>query len=105
MKRSKGSASIPKEAEFELILSDGSLYPRKGSFFAIDSQVDANTGTLRAVALFPNPEGLLRPGQYGRVRAVLRVEKGALVVPSGRSPSFRDPTRWRRSTRPTTPTS
>ena len=81
MKRSKGSASIPKDAEFELILSDGTLYPRKGSFFAIDSQVDANTGTLRTVALFPNPEGLLRPGQYGRVRAVLRVETGALVVP------------------------
>jgi membrane fusion protein (multidrug efflux system) len=81
MKRSKGVSTIPKDAEFDLVLSDGTLYPRKGRFFAIDSQVDANTGTLRAVAVFPNPEGLLRPGQYARVRAVLRVEKGALVVP------------------------
>jgi membrane fusion protein (multidrug efflux system) len=67
--------------EFDLILSDGSVYPRKGSFYAIDSQVDANTGTLRVVAEFPNPDGLLRPGQYARVRAVVGTEKGALVVP------------------------
>lgn len=77
-----GSSSIPAGTEFELILSDGSLYPRKGKFFAIDSQVDANTGTLRAVAVFPNPDGLLRPGQYAKVRATLKVEKGALVVPA-----------------------
>ena len=77
-----GSSSIPSGTEFELILSDGTLYPRKGRFYAIDSQVDANTGTMRAVAVFPNPEGLLRPGQYARVRATLKVEKGALVVPA-----------------------
>jgi membrane fusion protein (multidrug efflux system) len=67
--------------EFDLILSNGSTYPRKGTFFAIDSQVDANTGTLRVVVEFPNPDRLLRPGQYARVRAVVAVEKGALVVP------------------------
>ncbi len=76
-----GGAGIPAGTEFELILSDGSLYSRKGKFFAVDSQVDGNTGTLRAVAVFPNPDGLLRPGQYAKVRATLRVEKGALVVP------------------------
>jgi membrane fusion protein (multidrug efflux system) len=66
---------------FDLILSDGSVYARKGTFFAIDSQVDANTGTLRVVAEFPNPDGLLRPGQYARVRAVIGTVKDALVVP------------------------
>jgi membrane fusion protein (multidrug efflux system) len=66
---------------FDLILSDGSLYPKKGRFFAIDSQVDANTGTIRAVAVFPNPNGLLRAGQYAKVRAVVSVQKGALLVP------------------------
>jgi membrane fusion protein (multidrug efflux system) len=76
-----GSASIAEGTEFDLILSDGSTYPRKGRFFAIDSEIDGNTGTLRAVAVFPNPAGLLRAGQYGRVRAILRIEKGALVIP------------------------
>ena len=67
--------------DFELILSDGTKYPGKGTFLAIDNQVDGNTGTLRVAAIFPNPSGLLRPGQYAKVRAVVRVEKGALVVP------------------------
>jgi RND family efflux transporter MFP subunit len=79
--REPGSPSIPTGIAFDLILSDGTTYPRKGTFYAIDSQVDANTGTLRVVALFPNPEGLLRPGQYARVRAVVSIEKGAVVVP------------------------
>ena len=77
-----GSSGIPAGTEFDLILSDGSTYPKKGKFFAIDNQIDGNTGTLRAVATFPNPEGLLRPGQYAHVRAVLQVQKGALVVPA-----------------------
>ncbi|MFZ1056776.1 MAG: efflux RND transporter periplasmic adaptor subunit, partial [Opitutaceae bacterium] len=77
-----GASAIPADSEFDLVLSDGTTYPRKGRFFAIDNQVDANTGTLRAVAVFPNPDALLRPGQYARVRAVIRVEKGAVVVPA-----------------------
>jgi membrane fusion protein (multidrug efflux system) len=79
--RAPGSPSIPPGIAFEMILSDGTVYSRKGTFFAIDSQVDANTGTIRVVAEFPNPDGLLRPGQYARVRAVISTEKGALVVP------------------------
>ena len=79
--REPGAPSIPAGIEFELILSDGTTYPRKGAFFAIDRQVDANTGTLRVVALFPNPDGLLRPGQFARVRGVVSVEHGALLVP------------------------
>ncbi len=67
--------------EFDLILSDGSLYPRKGRFFAIDNQVNANTGTLQVVAIFPNPNGVLRAGQYAKVRTVVSVDKGALLVP------------------------
>jgi len=79
--RDPNAPSIPLGTQFDLILSDGSTYPEHGTFFAIDSQVDGNTGTLRVVALFPNPKGLLRPGQYAKVRAVVGVEKGALVVP------------------------
>jgi membrane fusion protein (multidrug efflux system) len=76
-----GSPSIPAGIKFDLILSDGSTYPKQGTFFAIDSQVEANTGTLRVVAVFPNPDRLLRPGQFAKVRAVISTEKGALVVP------------------------
>jgi membrane fusion protein (multidrug efflux system) len=79
--RDPKAPSIPPDMAFDLVLSDGTVYPLKGKFFAIDSEVDANTGTLKVVAEFPNPNGLLRPGQYARVRAVVSVEKGALLVP------------------------
>jgi len=64
----------------ELVLSDGSMYAHKGTFFMADRQVDVGTGALRIAALFPNPGNVLRPGQYGRVRAVMGVRKGAAVV-------------------------
>jgi membrane fusion protein (multidrug efflux system) len=80
--REPDAPSIPQGTEFQLVLSDGTVYPAKGRFFAIDRQVDANTGTLRVAALFPNPKGLLRPGQFARIRAVVNVEKGALLVPT-----------------------
>jgi membrane fusion protein (multidrug efflux system) len=79
--REPNAPSIPAGIAFELILADGSTYPGKGTFYAIDNQVDGNTGTLRVVATFPNPNALLRPGQYARVRAIVNVEKGALLVP------------------------
>jgi membrane fusion protein, multidrug efflux system len=75
------SPGIPPGAEFELILSTGTTYPLKGKFLALDRQVESNTGTLRAEALFPNPDGLLRPGQFARVRATVSVHKDALLVP------------------------
>lgn len=68
------------EMEHELVLADGSIYPQKGKFYAIDRQVDLQTGTIRIVLLFPNPDNLLRPGQFGRVRTA-SVKPGALLVP------------------------
>jgi RND family efflux transporter MFP subunit len=65
----------------ELVLADGSVYGHKGTFFMADRQVDVGTGALRMAALFPNPGNVLRPGQYGRVRSVMGVRKGAAVVP------------------------
>ncbi|MBZ5562340.1 MAG: efflux RND transporter periplasmic adaptor subunit [Acidobacteriia bacterium] len=65
----------------ELILSDGSTYPRKGHVIFTDRQVDPQTGTIRVVAAFPNPGNILRPGQFGRVRALLGVRQGAVLVP------------------------
>ena len=65
----------------ELILSNGSTYGHKGRLYMTDRQVDVKTGTLRVAALFDNPGDILRPGQFARVRAVVRTEKGALLVP------------------------
>jgi membrane fusion protein (multidrug efflux system) len=65
----------------EVILADGSLYPRQGKFSAIDRQVDNQTGTIRLAALFPNPDNILRPGQFVRVRVTVKTLHGALLVP------------------------
>jgi RND family efflux transporter MFP subunit len=69
------------KAGLELILSDGRLYPRKGSFIAADREVDLKTGTIRLSASFPNPGNILRPGQYGRVRANTRTLIAARLIP------------------------
>jgi membrane fusion protein (multidrug efflux system) len=72
---------FPPDVSLALILSDGRTYPYPGKLYATDRQIDPGTGALRIAALFPNPDGLLRPGQYGRVRGIVRIEKGALLVP------------------------
>ena len=66
----------------ELILADGSVYAHRGLLVAANRQVDASTGTIQLQALFPNTDGALRPGQYGRVR-IQRDDQGkaALAVP------------------------
>jgi RND family efflux transporter MFP subunit len=65
----------------QLILSDGSTYPHSGRVLFADRQVDVQTGTIRIAAAFPNPGNVLRPGQYGRVRAVTAIRKKALLIP------------------------
>jgi membrane fusion protein (multidrug efflux system) len=68
-------------AGLSLTLSDGEVYPSKGTFVAADREVDRGTGTIRLVAAFANPGNVLRPGQYGHVRAVTGANDHALVVP------------------------
>jgi RND family efflux transporter MFP subunit len=70
-----------RELELELVLADGTVYPRKGQFYIADRQVNAQTGAIRLAGLFPNPGNILRPGQYGRVRAVTEIRRNALLVP------------------------
>jgi membrane fusion protein (multidrug efflux system) len=66
----------------ELVLADGSVYPHRGVIVTANRQIDATTGTIQVQALVSNPDGLLRPGQYGRVR-IRRTDSGRdeLVVP------------------------
>jgi membrane fusion protein (multidrug efflux system) len=64
-----------------LLLADGSTYPRRGAVLAVDREVDPKMGTIRLSALFPNPGNVLRPGQYGRVRAQTSARQSVLLVP------------------------
>lgn len=70
-----------KPVPLELFLIDGSLYPHQGKTSVLNRQVDTTTGTFKVAALFPNPDNLLRPGQYGKIRATMSIDKGALLVP------------------------
>jgi RND family efflux transporter MFP subunit len=76
-----GSGSVKEDFPLELIFSDGSIFPEKGKFFFADRQVNSNTGTLQIAGLFPNPSFLLRPGQFGLVRAQTHTVTNALLVP------------------------
>src|SRR5438093_9945610 len=70
-----------RELVLELVLADGSTYPKKGKFYAADRHVDAQTGAIRLAGIFPNLDNVLRPGQYGRVRFVSYIRPAALLVP------------------------
>jgi len=70
-----------REIELELVLADGTIYPHTGRFYVADREVNPQTGAIRLAGLFPNPGNILRPGQYGRVRAVTEIRKNALLVP------------------------
>ncbi|MGH9718143.1 MAG: efflux RND transporter periplasmic adaptor subunit [Candidatus Acidiferrales bacterium] len=65
----------------QLTLSNGNRYPRVGKILFADREVDQQTGTITIVGAFRNPGDVLRPGQYGKIRAVTRIVKGALLVP------------------------
>ena len=69
------------QLDLELVLADGNVYPRRGRVLFVDREVDPKTGAIRLAGVFPNPENELRPGQYGRVRAITDVRKNALLVP------------------------
>ncbi len=66
---------------WELQLTDGTIYPLKGKFYALDRQVDISTGAILMQIEFPNPNNFLRPGGFGNIRTVARIDKNALLVP------------------------
>jgi RND family efflux transporter MFP subunit len=80
-RRWQADLSAPRTVELELILADGSVYPKRGKADILDRQVDVTTGTVLARGTFPNPGNVLRPGQYAKVRALVEVKKNALLVP------------------------
>ncbi len=81
-KRGSGVSSDPGTGvPFELLLPDGSVHAAPGKLVYVDRNVDASTGTIMAEAAFANPGGILRPGQYARVRATVETRSGAILVP------------------------
>src|SRR5215475_8651720 len=70
-----------KTLQFELILGNGETYPQKGKFYALDRSLDPKTGSIRYEVTFPNAGQILRPGQFGKVRFVADMKKGAMVIP------------------------
>ena len=79
--QSRLSGSEKDHWKLQLILADGTTFPQDGEFYFADRQVNPNTGAIQLAALFPNPGNVLRPGQYGKVRAVTRVQQNALLIP------------------------
>ena len=79
--QSSGGKSGGSREGIELRLADGSQYPQTGKINTIERAVDPTTGTLGMELVFPNPQQILRPGQYGRVRILLDTKRGALLVP------------------------
>jgi membrane fusion protein (multidrug efflux system) len=73
----QGSAKIP----LSLTLANGEVYPYKGHIAFVDRQLNAQTGAIRIAASFPNPSNILRPGQFGRVRAETEIHHDAVLVP------------------------
>ena len=74
-------AKADETLELELVLVNGSTYPQKGRFYLSNREVDPKTGAIRLAGVFPNPDNVLRPGQYGRVRTVTSIATAALLVP------------------------
>jgi membrane fusion protein (multidrug efflux system) len=70
-----------RQLEIDLILTDGTVYPRKGEIYAADRQIGLTTGALRVEARFPNPGNSLRPGEFARVRVKLDLKHDSLLVP------------------------
>lgn len=79
--RRRLGGEMTQRRSLELLLADGSHYPHSGHVDFIDREVDATTGALLVQSSFPNPDGLLRPGQFARVRAVIDVIENGVTVP------------------------
>jgi RND family efflux transporter MFP subunit len=80
-RESQGSVTEASRIQMELVLADGHSYPLKGTAEILGLAVDATTGTIAARAAFANPNNVLRPGLYAKVRFPVYVSKGALLIP------------------------
>ena len=77
----KNNKTREEDKFLELILSDGSVHTEKGNIDFVDREVDASTGSILLQASFKNPNEIIRPGQFARIRANIGIEKNAILVP------------------------
>jgi RND family efflux transporter MFP subunit len=70
-----------EEGRLDLVLADGNVYPHKGKAVLADRQVDVKTGTITIVSYFPNPDNLLRPGLFAKIRTPIETRTQGLLVP------------------------
>jgi RND family efflux transporter MFP subunit len=70
-----------QDPDLVMVLADGSTYKYRGRFYVANRQVNVQTGTIKIQGVFPNPDGILRPGLYAKIRAATDTQKNALLVP------------------------
>jgi len=81
IERFRRTGDATQAPSLQLVLSDGTTYKHHGKVSAVNRQVESQTGAIQIESLFDNPDNLLRPGQFARVRAVTQNLPNALVVP------------------------
>ncbi len=81
MRFTREKSNSASRQNLELMLGDGTVYPRPGKVLFVNREVDSRTGTIQVRGEFPNPGNVLRPGQYARIRVVTEFRKGALLIP------------------------
>jgi len=80
-KRKAAGEEQQARSNLELLLADGTVYEHRGKVDFVDRNVDPTTGTLLIQTSFPNPDKLLRPGLFARVKAVVDVVEDGILVP------------------------
>jgi membrane fusion protein (multidrug efflux system) len=82
VKEHGGEVAAPTDSStIEMVLADGSLHPQRGKVYFVDRAVDPTTGTLLVEIEFPNPDKIVRPGQFAKIRAPVDFRRGAILVP------------------------
>ncbi len=81
IKEHQATGHAKGEPDLQLILGDGTTYKYPGHFYRVDREVNIQTGTIEVQGLFPNPDAVLRPGQYAKIRAANKSQPNALMVP------------------------
>jgi membrane fusion protein (multidrug efflux system) len=79
--RHEKNGDSKEDPDLEMVLADGSTYKYRGRFYVANRQVNIQTGTIKIQGIFPNPDDILRPGLYAKIRSATDVRKDALLVP------------------------
>ena len=74
-------ARSEKSGTLQLILADGSVYDQRGKFDFIDREIDPTTGAILVQASFPNPDEIIRPGQFGKIKTKVFEDSNGIKIP------------------------